>query len=277
MQQFKDLVARILNDGEPRQWRNGHTGLGCFDHQMKFDLRLAFPMVTLKRTPWSPIIGELIGFLRGYTSAADFRNLGCNVWNQNANEEPSWLANPYRKGTDDLGRIYSAQWRDVRDSTYTQIDQIANLIDGLINDPHGRRHVVSAWNVAELHQMALPPCHMFFQCYASADGRWLDLKMYQRSADVFLGVPFNIASYAALLHILAGLVGRRPRHLTMDFGDVHLYTNTIAHSRELLTRECLPLPTLKVGTLYDVDQITPENFELCGYQSHGALRAEMAV
>lgn len=310
MKQFRELLTRILQEGEPRYWRNGHQGIGVFDHQMKFDLRTAFPMLTLKHVPWKPVIGELCGFLSGATSAKDFRDLGCNVWNQNANEEPSWLANPHRHGEDDLGRIYSAQWCDYSDlrvitapeiyqdawARYGSkgfehvaelsdgrllirrgINQIQELVEGLRNDPHGRRHVVSAWNPAEMDQMALPPCHMFFQCYASSDGQWLDLKMYQRSADVFLGIPFNIASYAALTHILARLTGRQARNLTMDLGDAHLYSNQIEPSYTVLTREDKRLPVLTMDEFDGFSALTPDSFKLVGYDPHPAIKVGMAV
>jgi thymidylate synthase len=327
MQQIKDLVSRILLEGEPRQWRNGHTGLSIFSHQMEFDLRDGFPACTTKALPLKSVFAELVGFLRGVTNAEDFRNLGTKIWDQNANEEQAWLANPQRKGTDDLGRIYGAQWRDWRDvriihsdelykagpqgwsaawSAYGEkgfrhefheelggqmcisrnVDQIAELINGLENDPHGRRHIVSAWNPAELDTMALPPCHMMFQCFVggkqSEDDRprYLDLKMYQRSADAFLGVPFNVASYAALTHLLAHLTGLKARRLIIDLADAHLYTNQIEPAREWLTRIPGPLPTLSLDTLdpqYVVDAVEVEHFVVTGYDPLPSIKVGMAV
>jgi thymidylate synthase len=280
---------------------------------MEFDLRKGFPLLGLKFVPFmGPVLGELLGFLRGYTSAADFRALGCRVWDQNANEEPSWLNNPARNGHDDLGRIYGAQWRNTEEhrlvysSTlydpdkakyfydkgyyhigeipgnqlliHRNIDQITELLNGLRNDPHGRRHVVSAWNPAELHLMALPPCHMFFQCYVSNDGH-LDLKMYQRSADTFLGVPFNIASYAALMVIIGKLTGLTPRRLVMDFGDAHLYTDHLEKATIMISRPSLHLPELEASIDPDqpLESIEPDQFNLVGYTSHPAIKASMAV
>ena len=282
MQQYRELISDILLRGEERKWRNGHTGISIFDARMEFDLREGFPLEGLKKVPFKTgVVGELIGFIRGYTNAADFRALGCNVWNQNANEEPSWLNNPARKGHDDLGRIYGAQWRDIRvqdGGSYAVVDQLWQLLAGLRSDPHGRRHVVSAWNPAELHLMALPPCHMFFQCYVSNDGH-LDLKMYQRSADAFLGIPFNIASYATLMHILAHFCNLVPRRLIMDLGDAHLYTNQIDLAHEMLKRSCPELPDLELNTdgWESLMHIQPDDFALNGYRPHAAMNCEMAV
>lgn len=314
MRQYRDMVSKILFDGERRQWRNGHTGVGLFDYRMEFDVRHGFPLVTVKSVPYmKQCLTELIGFLRGYTNAADFRALGCTIWDQNANEEPSWLANPARKGEDDLGRIYGAQWRDAQEYrliyasqlydpdkakyyhdkgyyhigevpgnqllVHRNVDQLAELVNGLVNDPHGRRHVVNAWNPVELHLMALPPCHMFFQCYVGNDG-YLDLKMYQRSADTFLGVPFNIASYATLLHILAGVTGLTARRLIMDFGDVHLYSDHLSLAEEMLKRPYVnevPELVVDVGEGQPLELIEPGQFKLLGYNPHPAIKASMAV
>jgi thymidylate synthase len=282
MQQYREMTSFILMNGEARQWRNGHTGISVFDYRMEFDLRAGFPLVSLKHVPFmGQCLGELLGFLRGYTSAADFRKLGCTIWDLNANNEPNWLANPARNGHDDLGRIYGAQWRDIRvesGGSYAVKDQMWELINGLRNDPHGRRHVVSAWNPAELHLMALPPCHMFFQCYVSNDGH-LDLKMYQRSADTFLGVPFNVASYATLMIILGKLTGLTPRRLIMDFGDAHLYTDHLEKATIMISRPALPMPILECGIDPDqpVETIEPDQFNLVGYESHPAIKASMAV
>lgn len=314
MQQYRDLVALVLREGQARQWRNGHTGRGLFDARMEFDMRDGFPLEGLKRVPFrTQVVGELLGFLRGCDNAADFRKLGCTIWDQNANEEPSWLANPARKGEDDLGRIYGVQWRRMRDvqiidanelyrngsraweaygklgyrhefSEHSQmavsrnVDQMAALIYGLINDPFGRRHIVNAWNPIDLHLMALPPCHMFFQCYVTNDG-YLDLKMYQRSADVFLGIPFNIASYATLLHILGHFTGLEPRRLIMDLGDTHLYTNQIEPAFEMLRRTCPELPALELDTdgWSTLESIEPGDFALNGYRPHPPIKVGMAV
>jgi thymidylate synthase len=282
MQQYREMVSYILQDGEARQWRNGHTGISVFDYRMEFDLRKGFPLLGLKFVPFmGQCLGELLGFLRGYTSAADFRKLGCTIWDLNANNEPAWLDNPARRGHDDLGRIYGAQWRDIRvedGGSYAVKDQMWELLNGLRNDPHGRRHVVSAWNPGELHLMALPPCHMFFQCYVSNDGH-LDLKMYQRSADTFLGVPFNIASYAALMIVIGKLTGLTPRRLIMDFGDAHLYSDHLEKATIMMSRPSLRLPELEadIGPSQSLESIEPDQFNLVGYESHPAIKASMAV
>jgi thymidylate synthase len=314
MYQYRELVSEVLSRGEPREWRNGHTGIGIFDARMVFDMQDGFPLEGLKKVPFgSQVVGEMCGFLRGYDNAADFRALGCTVWDQNANEEPSWLANPARKGVDDLGRIYGVQWRNTQElmiipssdiydvhkashyygKGYTHelsnlpgdrllirrnIDQMNELIEGLIKDPHGRRHIVNAWNPSELHLMALPPCHMFFQCYVG-NGGYLDMKMYQRSADVFLGIPFNIASYAALMYVIGHFAGLEPRRLIMDLGDTHLYTNQIEKSHEMLQRTCPELPTLELDTSgwANLDTVKPSDFALNGYRPHPPIKCEMAV
>lgn len=317
MRQYRDMVSKILFEGEKREWRNNHTGIGIFDYRMEFDMRHGFPLVTAKSVPFmnekgGPVLGELLGFLRGYDNAAQFRALGCPVWDLNANNEPAWLNNPARKGTDDLGRIYGVQWRSTEEHrliyastlydpdkakyyhdkgyyhigelpgnqllVHRTVDQLGELVDGLVNDPHGRRHVVSAWNPGELHLMALPPCHMFFQCYVSNKGH-LDLKMYQRSADTFLGVPFNIASYATLLHILGAVTGLIPRRLIMDFGDAHLYSDHIELAEQMLTRSYRGMPELivEVEKGQPLESIDPGHFTLVGYDPHPAIKASMAV
>lgn len=237
--------------------------------------------MTLKAVPFKSVIAELIGFIRGCTNVAQFQELGTGIWNQNA-EADYWLKNPNNKGDGDLGRIYGAQWRGWLPADYTfgmpAIDQLQLLVHGLINDPTGRRHIVSAWNPAELDQMALPPCHILFQCFVSSDG-YLDLQMYQRSADVFLGVPFNIASYAALLAYLSALTGYRPRFLKMTLGDAHLYEGQIEVAEEMVTRDCRPLPSLVVNADRGdtLGEIEVDDFMLSHYNPHPALRVPMVV
>lgn len=301
MREFRELLSRILVEGEWRDNRTDQRARSVFGHYMRFDLQEGFPLVTEKAVPFKSVIAELVGFIRGYTSAEDFRRLGTNIWNDNANnpgtplKPNSWLLSPWRKGEDDLGRIYGAQWRDWQGPEYLAdaglgnmvpqrivVDQLARMIEGLMSDPFGRRHIVSAWNPGELHQMALPPCHVLFQCYVS-ESNYLDLQMYQRSADVFLGIPFNIASYAALLELIAAITGYTPRNLYMCLGDAHLYENAVDGAREVLRRETLPSPSLKVsvrdmGSVYaTLNAVRVEDFELINYQHHPAIKVEMAV
>lgn len=315
MKQYLDLCRKVLETGELRTTRTGVRALSIFDPDpLRFDLQEAFPIISTKKMPFKAIVTELVGFLRGYTSAAQFRELGCNIWNANANdlglpESPNaWLTNPNRKGEDDLGRIYGAQWRDWRPLNSgpndAGIDQIRNLIEGLKNDPFGRRHLVSAWNPGELDRMALPPCHYAFQCYVREHGKhqgFLDMKAHMRSVDVFLGLPFNITSYATLLEILADIVGLRAGRLSMDLGDTHIYENHLAAVLQQIRRTPKAgliigaKPTLRfakdLGADHDlrvssryvpvsfktIDEVHPDLVHLIGYTHHDAIKAPMAV
>lgn len=319
---FRDLIYATMDQGEWRGNRTSQDALSAFGHYMTFDLRKGFPLVTEKEMPFKSIIAELVGFIRGYSSAAQFRELGTNIWNANANhpgtaDKPnSWLLSNFRRGEDDLGRIYGVQWRDYRSIQFfpsgeglsekitsgqagdfadvewadtlsygpgyyaqRRIDQLRNLLNGLVHDPFGRRHLVSAWNPGEMDQMALPPCHILFQCYVTKD-RHIDLQMYQRSADVFLGIPFNIASYAAMLHWIAKMTGYQPRYLKMCLGDYHIYSEAQEACMLVLDREPLPMPDLVMHTdpEADIDDVKVEDFELVGYESHPAIKdVAMAV
>lgn len=284
MNEFQSLVGRTLLEGEWRDNRTAQRARSIFGHHMRFDLRLGFPLVTTKHVPFKSVVAELVGFIRGYTNAADFRALGTRIWDANANKTQSWLLNEHRRGTDDLGRIYGAQWRGWRVEPldevvgeYRTIDQLANLIAGIKRDPFGRRHIVSAWNPAEMDQMALPPCHVLFQCFVSEQG-FLDLQMYQRSADIFLGVPFNIASYAALLEVLALATGLQPRYLLMCLGDAHLYDAAIDGAHTVMQRTALRLPQLSVAWSEGktIDELEVSDFQLSGYGHHPAIPVEMA-
>ncbi len=275
MKEYIRLVQNVLHRGERRPNRTGTPVIGLFSENFTHDLRDGYPLLTSKAMNYRSIFAELVGFLRGYTSAADFRQLGTNIWNRNANEDTGWLANPARKGEDDLGPIYGSQWRGWRDGSL-RIDQFTNLIDGLRNDPYGRRHLVSAWNVADMGRMALPPCHVLFQCYVSNDGH-LDLQMYQRSCDVFLGLPFNIASYAALTHLIASLTGLKPRMLHIVTGDTHVYVDHIEKALEQCARSFMALPELTIGHVENLAEVHPGTFQVHGYESHPALSAPMAV
>lgn len=285
MKQYTDLLRLVINEGEWKTNRTAQKTLSYFGHQFRFDLRQGFPLLTLKQVPFQSVIAELCGFIRGVRNAKDFVSLGTSIWNANA-EAQYWLENPYNRHNGDLGRIYGVQWRQWMANndgrTYSVIDQFQNLLDGLTSDPFGRRHIVTAWNPAELNQMALPPCHLLFQCNVSNDG-YLDLHMYQRSADLFLGVPFNIASYAALTHYISDLVGLKPRSLIISMSDIHLYENQMDAAYLLLEREvglgALPAPTLRIerDNESSIDSVVPSMFVLNGYQHHPAIKVPMVV
>jgi thymidylate synthase len=303
MKQYQELLQDILQNGVRQGNRTGIDTLTLPGAMLKFDLRDGFPAVTTKKLAFGQVKRELIGFLYGLTSAADFRALGCTIWDQNANENAAWLDNPHRRGEDDLGRIYGAQWRrwsapEIEEfdgpwsdeTLYTvndkPVDQIAIALDTLRHNPQSRRILVNAWNPAELDQAALPPCHVLFQLLPHVESKVLHMTMYQRSCDMFLGVPFNIASYALLLELFAAWSGYMAGTLTMFLADAHIYVNHLDQVKEQLGREPLPLPLLKmhlpagVATL-PLDELLarlhPEDIFLDGYQSHAAIKAPMAV
>jgi thymidylate synthase len=264
VRQYLDLLRLIRQHGAHKGDRTGTGTLSVFGHQMRFDLAHGFPVVTTKKLHLRSIIHELLWFLRGETNIAYLRENGVSIWDEWADERG------------DLGPVYGAQWRSWPTSDGRHIDQIAQAVGLLRRDPESRRIIVSAWNVGELDRMALAPCHLLFQFYV-AEGR-LSLQLYQRSADVFLGVPFNIASYALLTHMLAQQTDLDPGEFIWTGGDCHLYLNHLKQADLQLTREPLPLPQL-------VFKRRPENIfgyryediELVGYQSHPAIRAPVAV
>lgn len=290
MKQYLELLQTVLDTGIRQSNRTGIDTLTIPGAMLKFDLRDGFPAVTTKKLAFNQVKGELIGFLRGATSAAQFRELGCTIWDQNANENEAWLNNPARTGHDDLGRIYGANWRDFTgveiDGSPVSIDQIANALQTLRTDPHSRRILVSAWNPAELAEMALPPCHVMFQLLPHVDAKVLHMTMYQRSCDLFLGIPFNIASYALLLELFAAWSGYEAGTLTMFMADTHIYVNHIDQVKEQLRRDPLPLPLLAVvypiavqdrTADYLINSLNPDDIELIGYHHHPAISAPMAV
>ncbi len=293
MQNYLNLLSEIKENGEWRENRTGVKTKALFVEKLKFDLRDGFPAVTTKKLAFKTVAAELIGFIRGYDNAADFRELGCTIWDPNANENKTWLLNPERKGDDDLGSIYGVQWRRWKALHKSEngkpvivvdyIDQLQNAIDTIVHDPDSRRIIVSAWNPADIHRMALPPCHLLYQFNAPGD-EWLDVAVYQRSCDMFLGVPFNIASYALLLEMVAFITKRKPRHLTWIGADVHIYENHFDVVDEQLQREPKPLP--KLTMVFDaadrpiptsIDQFEPEDFVLDNYEHYPSLKADMAV
>ena len=264
MQAYHDLIARILDEGVEQQDRTGTGTLSVFGHQMRFDLSKGFPLVTTKKLHLRSIIIELLWFLNGDTNVRYLKDNKVSIWDEWADENG------------DLGPVYGKQWRDWEGPNGVHIDQIAGLIDQIRNNPSSRRQIVSAWNPAEIDRMALAPCHCLFQTQV-ANGK-LHLQLYQRSADVFLGVPFNIASYALLTHMLAQQCDLEPGTFVWTGGDCHLYSNHLDQARLQLTRDPRPLPTLTIKRRPDgIDQYAYEDFEIAGYDPHPHIKAEVAV
>lgn len=264
MKQYLDLLQHILDHGVPKADRTGTGTLSVFGYQMRFRLQDGFPLLTTKKLHLKSIIYELLWFLRGETNIGYLRENGVRIWDEWADENG------------DLGPVYGSQWRSWRTPDGRMIDQISNLMDQLKNNPNSRRLIVSAWNVGEIEKMALPPCHAFFQFYV-ADGR-LSCQLYQRSADVFLGVPFNIASYALLTLMIAQVTGLKPGDFVHTFGDVHLYSNHIEQAKTQLTRQPYHLPSLiinpEVNSIFGFDY---DDFQLENYQAHPHIKAQVSI
>lgn len=264
MRQYLDLMRRILDTGMRKDDRTGTGTLSVFGHQMRFDLTQGFPLVTTKKLHLKSIIHELIWFLNGDTNVAYLHRHGVSIWDEWADE------------AGDLGPIYGRQWRSWPAPDGETIDQLGQVVSEIRRNPDSRRLVVSAWNVADLPRMRLAPCHCLFQFYV-ADGR-LSCQLYQRSADVFLGVPFNIASYALLTHMVAQVTGLGVGDFVHTFGDAHLYSNHLEQAREQLSREPRPLPRLKLNpAVRDLDAFRYEDIAIEDYDPHPAIRAEVAV
>jgi thymidylate synthase len=280
MEQYLKLCSKTLAEGIRKQNRTGVAHFGYTGDMMKFDLSKGFPAVTTKKLAFKSVVAEMLGFLRGYDNAADFRKLGCKVWDANANENKQWLESNYREGVDDLGRIYGVQARSWEIDKTWNLDQLRMVYDDLRKGKDNRREIVTHWNPGELDKMALPPCHMFYQFGIQGDR--LNLSMYQRSCDVPLGIPFNIAGYAWLLSVMAHITGLRAGEFTHFMHDIHIYENQIDLMYEQVVRKPLPLPTLriteKIKTLEDLETwVTVDDFELVGYQHHPPIKFPFAV
>lgn len=264
MQQYLDLLDTILTQGTRKTDRTGTGTLSVFGHQMRFDMSKGFPLLTTKKLHLKSIIYELLWFLNGDTNVKYLQDHGVRIWNE------------WADANGELGPIYGHQWRSWPDHDGKPIDQLKIVLDQIRNTPDSRRMIVSAWNVADIPQMKLPPCHCFFQFYV-ADGR-LSLQLYQRSADTFLGVPFNIASYALLLQMVAQVTGLKPGEFIHTTGDTHLYLNHLDQARLQLTRTPRPLPVMKINPdVKDLFSFQYEDFQLEGYDPWPHIKAEVSV
>lgn len=264
MKQYLDLLQRVLNEGVHKEDRTGTGTLSVFGHQMRFSMDDGFPCLTTKKLHLKSIIYELLWFLKGDTNVKYLQDNGVRIWNEWADADGN------------LGPVYGAQWRSWPDYQGGSIDQIAEAVDTIKHNPDSRRIIVSAWNVAALPDMKLPPCHAFFQFYV-ANGR-LSLQLYQRSADIFLGVPFNIASYALLLMMMAQVTGLKAGDFIHTLGDAHIYTNHLEQVKLQLTREPRPLPTMHINPeVKDIFSFDYSDFELTGYDPHPHIKGVVAV
>lgn len=260
---YEDLLRRAMDDGVPKADRTGTGTRSVFGHQMRFDLAEGFPVVTTKRVHLKSVIGELLWFLRGDSNVAWLREHGVRIWDEWADDDG------------ELGPVYGVQWRSWPTPDGGHVDQIAEVIDQIRTDPDSRRHIVSAWNVADIPRMALAPCHAFFQFHV-AGGR-LSCQLYQRSADLFLGVPFNIASYALLTHMIAQQTDLAVGEFIWTGGDCHIYDNHVEQVRTQLAREPYPFPQLRLRRAASIDAYTFEDVEVVGYTHHPAIAAPIAV
>lgn len=264
MKQYHQLMTDILDHGVQKEDRTGTGTLSIFGYQMRYDLGQGFPLVTTKKVHLKSIIHELLWFLSGDTNIKYLKENGVNIWNEWANQEGN------------LGPVYGHQWRSWQKSDGQTVDQINQVLDQIKHHPDSRRIIVSAWNVGDIERMALPPCHAFFQFYVA--GGSLSCQLYQRSADVFLGVPFNIASYALLTMMVAHVCDLKPGTFVHTLGDAHLYTNHLEQARLQLSREFRPLPTMRLNPdVRDLFAFQYSDFSLAGYEPHPGIKAEIAV
>lgn len=272
MKEWQELLSRVLRDGEPRADRTGVGTKALFGVQFEVDNTLAsFPAVTTKKLATGPCFAEMACFIQGYTNLKQFHEMGCHIWDANAAAD-YWQ--PQEQG--DLGRIYGCQWRHWRSYGNHTTDQLRELVLGIRQSPTSRRHLVTAWNPGELHQMCLPPCHTMFQVYVSND-RHLDLLVTMRSVDLFLGLPFDVAGYALLQHLIALHCDLLPRKLKFSLGDAHIYNNHVEQVKLVCSRIPYAAPILSLARGTDLFSFRPEQAELLRYAHHGVVKAEMAV
>jgi len=282
MKTYLDSLKFVLDNGTVRPDRTSTGTIGVFGMQQRYDLSQSFPAITTKKLAWKAVVSELLWFIEG---SGDERRLAeilhgtrdsskRTIWTDNATS-PYWLLKSTFEG--DLGRVYGVQWRHWKTPDGTEVDQLAELIHNIKTDPHGRRHILTAWNPGELSSMALPPCHCFAQFYVSADNK-LSCQLYQRSCDMFLGVPFNIASYSLLTHMIAQVCGLGVGEFVHVLGDAHVYLNHVDQVNEQLQREPLPAPQLWINPdITDINHFTMKDFALNGYESLASIKAPMAI
>jgi thymidylate synthase len=282
MKTYLDSLKFVLDNGTVRPDRTSTGTIGVFGMQQRYDLSQSFPAITTKKLAWKAVVSELLWFIEG---SGDERRLAeilhstrdeskRTIWTDNA-KSPYWILKSKFAG--DLGRVYGVQWRHWQTPDGKEVDQLAELIHNIKTDPHGRRHILTAWNPGELNSMALPPCHCFAQFYVSADNK-LSCQLYQRSCDMFLGVPFNIASYSLLTHMIAQVCGLGVGEFVHVLGDAHVYLNHVDQVNEQLQREPLPAPQLIINTdVTDINNFTMKDFALNGYESLASIKAPMAI
>ena len=264
MRQYLDLLNHVLEHGDKKEDRTGTGTISVFGYQMRFDLSEKFPLLTTKKVHLKSVIHELLWFLKGSTNIGYLKENGVSIWDEWADENG------------DLGPVYGSQWRSWQTSDGRTIDQISNLIENIKNNPDSRRLIVSAWNVGEVDKMKLPPCHCFFQFYVANDK--LSCQLYQRSADIFLGVPFNIASYALLTLMIAQVTNLAPGEFVHTLGDAHIYSNHIEQVKQQLSREAKDLPILKINPhVKDIFSFKYDDFEILNYDPHPLIKAPVAV
>jgi thymidylate synthase len=264
MRQYLDLLSHVLEHGDKKEDRTGTGTISVFGYQMRFDLSEKFPLLTTKKVHLKSVIHELLWFLKGSTNIGYLKENGVSIWDEWADENG------------DLGPVYGSQWRSWQTSDGRTIDQISNLIENIKNNPDSRRLIVSAWNVGEVDKMKLPPCHCFFQFYIANDK--LSCQLYQRSADIFLGVPFNIASYALLTLMIAQVTNLTPGEFVHTLGDAHIYSNHIEQVKQQLSREAKDLPIMKINPhVKDIFSFKYDDFEILNYDPHPLIKAPVAV